>query len=185
MSRTAAPAETTPPTPPPSAPAPTGAWSRFDATGLPLLVARLVVGITFVVMGLAKVEDPIGFLKLVREFELAPNLPWLLNGIAGLVPWLEIWCGGLLVLGVGVRGAAGTLSILLVVFTIAIQDRGATLAAHDGVSFCAIAFDCGCGGGIVNVCRKIGENLGLLVLALTAVVSRSRRFCLRHALLGR
>jgi hypothetical protein len=45
------------------------------------------------------------------------------------------------------------------------------------VPFCAISFDCGCGSGEVNVCGKVLENSVLWLLALLALLSRSRRFC--------
>ncbi|UCD28996.1 MAG: hypothetical protein JSV03_00490 [Planctomycetota bacterium] len=47
-----------------------------------------------------------------------------------------------------------------------------------GIPFCDIEFDCGCGGGVVNVCRKLPENTFLLLLSIVVLLSRSRRFCL-------
>ena len=51
------------------------------------------------------------------------------------------------------------------------------------LAFCAIKFDCGCGGGDVLVCRKIVENAALLALCAVQIVALRQRFCLRHSLL--
>lgn len=161
-------------------------WQRLDETGLPLLAARLVVGFLFVRMGWAKLEDPVAFLKLVRQYELAPeSVPWLLNGMAIVIPWLEVWLGALLLLGVAVRGVSLALLALLVVFTGAIALRGLGLAESQGLPLCDVAFDCGCGGGVVRACTKVTENLGLALLLVVALLSRSRRFCVAATLLGR
>lgn len=163
-----------------------GFVARLDASGWLLLVARLVVGPTFVLMGLAKVRDPVAFLKLVREYGLVPDdMPWMLNGIAVGLPWLEVTCGVLLLAGIAVRGTSLALSGLLAVFTAAIALRALGIHESDGVPFCSIAFDCGCGGGVVAVCSKLPQNLGLLVLSLGALLSRSRRYCLLPLVVGR
>ena len=50
------------------------------------------------------------------------------------------------------------------------------LALHAGgaVPFCAIRFDCGCGGGEVAICRKLVENTILFGMAV-GVVRGSRQ----------
>ena len=45
-----------------------GALRRLDDTGLPLLLARLAVGATFLTLGWAKFSDPVAFLKALREY---------------------------------------------------------------------------------------------------------------------
>ncbi len=156
-----------------------GAVARLDATGLPLLAARAVLGVTFVVLGARKIGDPVQFLKLIREYALVPDdLPWLLNGMAVALPWLEVWAGALLLLGVFVRGAGATMLLLLGVFTTAILLRALDIHAAGGQAFCDIAFDCGCGSGVEEVCGKLRENAGLLLLTAVPLLSRSRRFCL-------
>jgi len=146
------------------------------------VAARVVLGVVFLRMGLAKVEDPVAFLKLVREYELVPDaLPWLLNSVAIVVPWLEVWLGALLILGVAVRGVSLTLLAMLIVFTGAIAVRGLALAEAGSQPFCDVAFDCGCGSGVVAVCAKLPENVGLMVLAGIGVATREGRACLRFA----
>ena len=63
----------------------------------------------------------------------------------------------------------------------------ATVRAFDemaiqGLPLCEVAFDCGCGQGVVFFCSKFAENAGLTVLAVLVALSRSRRFSLEGLL---
>jgi uncharacterized membrane protein YphA (DoxX/SURF4 family) len=157
---------------------------RLDQSGLPLLLARLVVGGAFIYLGLLKLGDPVAFLKALREYDMFPAAhPWLMNAAAAALPGAEITCGVLMLLGVAVRGTALFLLALLLVFTTAIASRASTLAHEESLALCAVAFDCGCGAGVQNACRKLAENTGLILLCLLALASRSRRWCWRGALL--
>ena len=157
---------------------------RLDDSGVPLLLARLVVGGAFIVLGILKWRDPVAFLKALREYDMFPPAhPWLMNAAAAALPGAEITCGLLLLLGVAVRGTALFLLGLLLVFTVAIAARASALADEESLALCAVAFDCGCGSGVQNACRKLSENVGLILLCLLALASRSRRWCFRGALL--
>jgi len=183
---------------------------RADRTGVPLLLARLVLGGMFISMGLAKtgypelalkkagvwdkpvvqraihpdtgiieLGGPVHFLKLIREYEIFPDSLWpMLNFTAVAMPWVEVLCGVLLIFGLAVRGAAGLLLALLVMFTTMIIIRGVNIHEAKDIAFCAIRFNCGCGGGDVFICSKIVENVTLAILAVVTLVSGSRRFCL-------
>jgi uncharacterized membrane protein YphA (DoxX/SURF4 family) len=149
------------------------------------VLARWVLGGVFITLGALKISDPVGFLKAVRQFGVVEDTsPVLLNLMAALLPWVEVWCGLLLVLGVAVRGTALTLVVLLVVFTWAIATRTFAIHGAGGTALCAIAFDCGCGTGVVNACRKLAENTGLLALGVLVLVRRDDRLCLRRTLLA-
>ncbi len=144
-----------------------------------VLALRLWVGGTFVWMGLNKAFDPVDFLKLLRTYEVLPEQPaWILNGIAGVLPWLEIWCGALLVAGIAVRGAAALTLIMLTVFTAALAMRAVGIQEADQIAFCEVAFDCGCGKGAVPICSKLAENAGLWIGALCVLLSRRPRWTL-------
>jgi uncharacterized membrane protein YphA (DoxX/SURF4 family) len=156
-----------------------GVISRIDQTGIPLAVARLVLGGLFIYMGIKKILDPVDFLKLMRQYELLPtSWPVFLNTVAVVVPWIETFCGAALVLGVAVRGAGLVSAGMLAMFTPLILMRGLELYHETGLAFCAVNFDCGCGAGVVFLCNKLAENVGLFLLALLALLSRSRRWCL-------
>ena len=156
--------------------------ARADRSGWPLLLARLALGVMFVWMGVAKIIDPVEFLKLMRQYHALPESPaYYMNTVAVVLPWAETVCGVALLLGLAVRGAGIVSVIMLAFFTPMIFMRGLELYAGGGgefATFCAVNFDCGCGAGVVFVCNKTAENCGLLLAALVAAASRSRRFCL-------
>lgn len=138
------------------------------------LIARLTLASMFLYTGLVKALHPADFLKLLHEYHFTSQ-PFLLNLVAATLPWIEVVCGGLLLLGVAVRGTALLLLLQLIAFTIAVIGRA--LAIHGGgdLPFCAIRMDCGCGTGEVNVCHKILENGVLILFATLLLVVRSNR----------
>ena len=152
---------------------------RADDSGVPLLLIRLFLGGLFIYMGISKIADPVMFLKQVRLYDMLPESPpYFLNGTAVFLPWLEVVCGVALILGVGIRGSALSIAGMLAVFTPAIFLRAMAIHNTEGTPFFQIAFDCGCGGGEVIIWKKLLANLGLGLLAILAVASRSRRFTL-------
>jgi uncharacterized membrane protein YphA (DoxX/SURF4 family) len=146
------------------------------------VAARWIVGGLFIWMGWSKAADPVGFLKLLHQYHLT-DVPLLLNLVAAALPWFEMLCGWLLVLGVAVRGTAFLSVAMLVPFTILVVRRALELHAGSALPFCAIKFDCGCGAGEVFICRKVAENVILTVLSLTLVFLRQHRFAMRPALI--
>lgn len=161
-----------------------GLLGRIDRSGVPMLVCRLVIGGLFIRMGLVKAMDPVGFLKLIREYEMFPdNVWWLLNFTVATLPWIEVLSGYLLILGIGLRGNGTLILFMLAVFTPMIFLRGMAIHGEQQISFCRIYFDCGCGAGVVNVCWKLAENIALFGGALYILLSRSTRFALRAKLL--
>jgi len=146
-----------------------------------ILIARCLLGAVFIYMGLHKALHPVEFLKLVRQYEVL-HTPVLLNMVASTLPWFEIFCGLLLVLGVGVRGAAVMLVAMLIPFTIIVFLRALAMHQTGGLPFCAIKFDCGCGAGEVLICRKLAENTLLTLISIGLIFWRKDRLCLRHTL---
>jgi uncharacterized membrane protein YphA (DoxX/SURF4 family) len=144
----------------------------------PFLLGRAVVGGVYVWYGWNKVLDPVGFLKALRAYDLLPlEPPQLLNLTVVVLPFVEIVCGLLLLAGAWLRAAGGLLLGLTLVFTAAVAVRAASIAGAEGIGLCAVVFDCGCGVGEVAFCSKLVENLGLILLAILVLGSRSR--CLR------
>lgn len=145
------------------------------------VVARWFLGGIFIYMGLVKALDPVTFLKLVREYELVGN-SMLLNVIASGLPWFEVFCGVMLLTGVAVRGSALVLLGMLIPFTFIVLKRALAIASAEGVLFCAVKFNCGCGGGDVYICQKIIENTGLMLLALLPLAGLGEKWSLRFGL---
>lgn len=158
-----------------------GVFWRETAGTVVAVAARLVLGGLFIYMGLNKALDPVGFLKLVREYDLVQT-PLLLNFVAAGLPWFEVLCGLLLVLGVCVRGTALMLVAMLVPFTLVVLDRALGIHTATGQAFCSIKFDCGCGTGEILICRKLVENALLTAASIFLVILRGHRFGLRPGL---
>lgn len=140
------------------------------------LPARWILGAVFIYTGLNKALHPVDFLKLVHQYDVV-QIPFLLNLIASCLPWFEVFCGLLLLLGVAVRGSALVLAGLLVPFTALILKRALDIHHAGGIPFCAIKFDCGCGTGEVLICRKLVENGALTLLSIALAVQRKHRLC--------
>jgi uncharacterized membrane protein YphA (DoxX/SURF4 family) len=146
------------------------------------LTARWILGALFVYLGMKKVFEPVGFLKVLREYQLTDNY-LLLNFVASVLPWFEVFCGLLLLTGVAVRGTALLSMAMLIPFTGIILNRALSVYHQGDLAFCAIKFDCGCGAGVVPICGKLLENGFLVLLSSVLVVFRSRLWCLRPAFL--
>lgn len=128
------------------------------------VLSRWAVGLLFIYMGWTKAVHPEAFLKLLRQYELTSN-SFLLNSIAAGLPWFEVFCGLLLLVGVAVRGTTLLLLLMLLPFTAVVLHRALAIADLQHLAFCAVRFDCGCGAGEVLICRKLVENIVLMLLS--------------------
>jgi len=144
-------------------------------------LARVALGALFIYMGLNKALHPVEFLKLVRQYEMVSD-PFILNSIAGALPWFEVFCGVLLMAGIAVRGTALVLIGMLVPFTLLILKRALAVSAGQQIALCAIRFDCGCGTGEVLICGKLLQNCGLILLSGFLAKGLGRSFALRYTL---
>jgi len=143
--------------------------------------ARCILAGAFLYMGAHKVQDPIAFLKLVDQYDLTTNSLFL-NIIAAALPWFEVFCGLLLLTGVAVRGTALVILGMLLPFTIVVFKRAVIMAAANGIAFCSVQFDCGCGTGEIIICRKLVENAGLMFLAVWLMFCPAQKLSLRYSL---
>ena len=145
------------------------------------VLARWGLGCVFIYMGLHKaLPHPKYFLELVRQYDMVTS-PFLLNCIGAALPWFEVYCGVLLLLGVAVRGSALNLIAMLVPFTLVVLKRALAIAATKGIPLCAVKFDCGCGAGEVFICHKVVENTVLLLLSVWLLTGCGRQLCLRFS----
>lgn len=145
-------------------------------------LARWLLGAAFLYLGTSKALHPVEFLKLMRQYDITQNA-LLLNSIAAALPWFEVFCGLLLLAGVAVRGTALMLTVMLVPFTLLVLHRALLLQAAQHIPFCAVKFDCGCGTGAEFICRKLLENLLLVVLSAWLLSGRGHQFSLRFSLI--
>ena len=145
------------------------------------VAVRWILGGFFVYMGLTKALHPVEFLKLMRQYDLT-QYALILNCLAAMLPWFEMFCGLLLLAGVAVRGAALALTLMLVMFTLLVLHHAQQLQSTLHIPFCAVKFDCGCGTGAEFVCRKLVGNFLLIVLSAWLLVGRGKQFCARYSL---
>jgi uncharacterized membrane protein YphA (DoxX/SURF4 family) len=146
-----------------------------------VFLARWLLGGMYLYMGAVKALHPADFLVALRQYHLiGQHLP--LNLIAIILPWLEIFCGVLLLTGVAVRGTALLSLGMLVGFSAIVLVRALAVQHETLIPFCAIRFDCGCGGGEVFICRKLTENFLLILLSCWVLFSRGGRWCAAYHL---
>lgn len=136
---------------------------RWLAGPVVLRLARIAIGLVFVVAALGKLGDLPWFAQQVHNFRLVPG--WAENALAMTLPWIELLAGLALVLGIRARAGGGIAFALMIVFTIAVAAAWAR----------GLDFRCGCfgkaGAGTIGA-AKFFENVGLTALA--GLASRRR-----------
>jgi uncharacterized membrane protein YphA (DoxX/SURF4 family) len=105
-----------------------------------------------------KIQDPSELAITVASFRILPNL--LISPLALALPPFEIICGALLIVGVWRRPAALGITLLLVIFLIAIA---AALAR-------GLTIDCGCFGTGTPSRAKMWLDLGRDILLLVGAL---------------
>jgi uncharacterized membrane protein YphA (DoxX/SURF4 family) len=154
---------------------------RLVAVDTSAVLARWLLGAVFLYLGLSKAVHPVDFLKLVRQYDIVQS-SLILNSMAAALPWFEVFCGLLLLLGVAVRGTALALMVMLAPFTLLVLHRALLLQAAQNIPFCAVQFDCGCGAGTVFICDKLLENFLLILLSRWLLSGQGRQLSLRFNL---
>lgn len=134
------------------------------------LLTRLVVGGIFIYASLDKIAHPAEFARIVFNYHLAPVD--LVNLVAIILPWLELICGLSVILGFYKEGGILIISILTVVFIIAI-----------GINVIrGVDLECGCftvsSRARGNALSLLYRDFGLLAICIYAWMNRSRRFFL-------
>ena len=128
-------------------------------------LARLGLAAVFLISGVLKAVDPDATYVAVRAYDVLPRAGVAL--VAGVLPWLEIALGLLLLAGVATRAAAAVGAGLMLVFI-----AGVTQAWARGLSI-----DCGCFGGGGAVApdqtaygRELLRDAGFLLMGAWLVV---------------
>ncbi len=132
------------------------------------LSCRLLLGGVFVFASLDKILHPAEFAKVVYNYQILP-LP-LSNLLAMSLPWLELFTGLALIIGLWRAEASFLLGGLLVVFIVAL-----TVNVYRGVDI-----DCGCltlsGEGRGISLTTIGQDLVLLAAAVVVFMRAKAEF---------
>ena len=84
-----------------------------------VLTIRLILGIVFIWAAIHKIAHPADFAQDIYNYRMLPHT--FINFMALTLPWLEIICGVLIILGIFVRGSALLIGFMLFIFIIAIS----------------------------------------------------------------
>jgi len=139
-----------------------------------LLALRLLLGLAFVAAGAEKIADPASFGLSIGNYRILPDS--LVPVPATVLPWVELLCGLGILFGILVRGGSLIVSLLLVIFTLAVLS--AILRGLD--------ISCGCfsqdAQEAVLGWGKVWENLGLLFASLVLLYAGEGPLSLRRYL---
>jgi len=118
-------------------------------------VFRIILGVIFIYAGLEKIGHADLFAVTIQNYQLVPIS--MTNLIAIFLPWLELYCGLLLLLGWWQRIAAAWAVLLNIIF----------LTALISAYWRGLDIVCGCfGSGTTVNMTRILEDLLLLALSL-------------------
>ncbi|MCE5304226.1 MAG: MauE/DoxX family redox-associated membrane protein [Chloroherpetonaceae bacterium] len=135
-----------------------------------LLICRIIVGLMFIVVGVGKIANPEEFAKEIANYQILPYL--FVNITAIIIPWIELFTGILLLLGVQTKSSSIVIAVMTVVFTIAV-----IIAIAKGLNI-----ECGCYSNIASQqvgLPKVLENIGLLILTFIIILSDNKKFSLK------
>ena len=122
------------------------------------LTVRLLLGGLFILTGISKIIDINGFIEIVYGYGL---LPAGLARLAGWVlPWVELYIGCALVLGVFVR----LTSVAIVPLSVAFGIGGIyAIVATSGIV-------CGCFGTLIQISHPVSMTIDGIMLVLSPVL---------------
>lgn len=127
-------------------------------SGVVSLIARVILGLIFVYASIEKITYPEPFAQNIIAYEILPQP--LVNIAAIWMPWLEMFCGLLLIAGIWVRASAAILSMLLTLFIIAIAS-----ALIRGLDISCGCFEVGDSEAMIGW-RRVIEDAGMMLLSL-------------------
>lgn len=142
--------------------------NRFEMT------VRWVIGGIFMFASADKIAAPADFAKIIYGYYLFPD--FTINLIAIALPFLELFAGMALMLGIYPRSAAALAGALLLFFSIAISINLAR----------GVEFDCGCfsidePGYFFSAEQLLIRDILLLAASLyVSFYPKSRKWCLRQ-----
>jgi len=80
---------------------------------------RLILGVVFIYASIDKIAHIDQFARAIYYYHILPG--WIVNVMAIVMPWAELFAGICLIVGYYPRGAAALIGIMLVMFLIALS----------------------------------------------------------------
>jgi uncharacterized membrane protein YphA (DoxX/SURF4 family) len=125
-----------------------------------LFLFRVIVGFVFIYAGILKISDPAGFSDAINNYDLLPLQ--FVNIFAITLPWIEVVAGLFLLFGISVKENSLIISLLLIVFILAI-----VISLGRGLNI-----ECGCfstsSGTRVGIIKLL-ENIILLTFSFLLI----------------
>ena len=134
-----------------------------------VIISRLILGAVFIYASWDKIMNPDDFAKAVGNYHVLPF--GLENLLALILPWLELFTGICLIIGVMVDGATILVVLMNIVFIFAISQALAR----------GISIECGCfsvsseGGSNIGI-QTILRDIGYLLLAYVVYYRQDNNF---------
>ncbi len=125
-----------------------------------IFALRLFVGVIFIYASLSKIQNPWQFAAIIESYRLVS--PLISHYLALFLPFLELICALVLIIGVFVRGSAFLLSSMLVVFIVVIS-----LSLLRGLEIDCGCFDLSETGDLLSFKRIIED---ILLLAASIII---------------
>lgn len=113
-----------------------------------VFLIRLAIGIVFIYASISKIAHPDAFALIIYNYHILPG--WIINLFALFLPWAEMVCGILLIVGYWHKSAAAILGGMTVVF----------IAALSMALFRGVNIECGC---FSTTSRARGPVIDLIV----------------------
>lgn len=138
-----------------------------------VFAARVILGVVFIYASLEKIQHPGEFAQAIYNYRMVPNV--VINVMAIVLPWLELICGILIIVGVFVRGSALLIGAMLAVFIIALSS-----ALMRGLDI-----SCGCftlEGGRSIAANTLVEDILLIICAGIALLYGGKAFSFKKGL---
>lgn len=135
--------------------------ARFLERPAVIRTAQVLIGVVFLIAGLAKIGDLGSFASQIHNFRMLPV--WSENLLAMTLPWIEVVAAMCLILGQRARAGGALAAVLMFVFIVAVAQ-----AAIRGLDI-----ECGCFGtadGTRVGLEKLLENIGLFALAVISTL---------------
>lgn len=138
------------------------------------LILRWVLGFTFIYVSYHKIVYPAKFVEIIYGYYLFPD--YLINLLAIIVPFLELFSGLALVTGIYPRSAAFITCTMLLAFTIAISIN----------LFRGLEFECGCfsfGESVYSysVVQVLIKDIVFFIFGIHVLFfKKKRKWCLRQ-----
>ena len=140
------------------------------AADVSFVALRIVLAVLFIYAGMIKVVNVEAFADQIDNYRL---LPYLINALAAaILPWLEIVCGSLLLLGPWRKGAALGLAVLNVMFLIAVTS--ALARGLDITCGCFSLADAGMRIGVTKLVENIFLTAGAFIVYYRTLLAPSK-----------